>query len=90
MRVTKLRQCIEILEEAQGALTVQDLAAELDVTPERAEGLVDFWIRKGRIVIISDQNKCGSCGIRGECPLLTTLPVKYELADVDRVGSVVV
>lgn len=79
MSQTALRRFLSLFEESSGALSVRDLAQELGVSPERVEGMVDFWVRKGRIRVSSSLVDCGSCGERGTCPLAFGLPRTYEL-----------
>jgi hypothetical protein len=86
---TQLRQLMDLFEKAEGPLTLSNLAADLGVSRERVEGLVDFWLRKGRLKVNINLADCGSCGIRGECTLLLDQPVMYELADPGQVGEAV-
>lgn len=79
MSQSTLRRLLSLLEESSGALSVPYLAGELEVTPGRVEGLVDFWVRKGKIRVSSPGNGCGSCGISRDCPLIINLPRTYEL-----------
>ncbi len=80
---SSLRRLIDLLESSRGMLSIQDLARELDLSPGRVEGMVEFWIRKGRIQIVSGQPDCAACGIKGECSLAVDLPRVYELVHPD-------
>jgi hypothetical protein len=81
MSGTSLRRLLDLFEVSRGALSIPDLADELGVTPERAESMVDFWVRKGKIRVSSVLSDCGSCGVKGNCPLVFDLPQIYELAE---------
>ena len=56
---------------------------ELDVTPERAEGMVDFWIRKGQIRKLDKTTGCANCSLKGSCPQIYDLPKVYEMVGTD-------
>ena len=83
MAGTSLRRLLDLFQNSRGALSIPDLAAELGVTPARTESMVEFWIRKGKIRIVDSQSKCGSCGIKGDCPMVFAQPQIYELVDSD-------
>ena len=83
MSGTSLRRLLEIFEDLEGTFSIPYLAKELGVTAERAESLVEFWVRKGRIRVSNGITECESCGVRGECPLAFELPKVYELVDSD-------
>ena len=76
---TKLRKLITIFEDNTEPLSIHCLAKELDITPERVEGLVDFWVRKGRIKPSVGGSNCGSCGVIGDCPFVFDVAGMYEL-----------
>ena len=76
-----LRQMLEVFEESRGALSIPDLADELGITTERAESMIDFWVRKGKIRVSGVLSDCGSCAGKGECPLVFDLPRIYELVE---------
>lgn len=79
MSRTSLRRLLNLFEESQGALSIPYLAKELGVTTGRVESLVDFWVQKGKIRISTSLSACGSCGVKGDCPLVFDLPKVYEL-----------
>jgi hypothetical protein len=80
MSQSPLRQLLSLFENSSGALTVRFLAQELEVAPERVEGMVDFWVQKGKIRVSSSSSDCGSCGAQAACPLILNLPKTYVLA----------
>lgn len=79
MSQSTLSRLLTLFEESSGALSVRFLAQELGVTSERLEGMVDFWVRKGKIRVSAALTDCGSCGENGDCPLILTMPRTYEL-----------
>ena len=84
MSQSTLSRLLTLFEESSGALSVRFLAQELEVTSERLEGMVDFWIRKGKIRVSAALTDCGSCGVKGDCPLIMNMPRTFELvADAD-------
>jgi hypothetical protein len=85
MANSALSQLVKLLEESQGAISIQSLAQELEVTPERVESMMDYWIRKGRIRKSTDLIDCGSCGELESCPFILDMPKTYELIKDDGV-----
>jgi len=79
MATTTLRRLLTVFEESSGALTVQSLAAQLELRPERVESMVDFWVNKGRIRVSITPSDCGSCSSQGDCPYILEMPRTYEL-----------
>lgn len=79
MQGTQLRQLMDLFEKAEGPLTIPDLAVHLGATRGRVEGLVDFWVRKGRIQVSSSLSDCGHCSVKGDCQLVLESLRVYEL-----------
>jgi hypothetical protein len=77
--VSPLRRVLEVFERAGSPIALGQVARELDLPDERLEGMIEHWIRKGRIRE-SAQPDCGSCGVRGRCPFVMTMPRSLELA----------
>jgi hypothetical protein len=74
-----LQRVLTVFEETQTPITIQGIAQKLDISSERAESMLLFWQRKGRIRIIEESQNCESCGISGCCPIVVDLPRSYEL-----------
>ena len=74
-----LQKVLTIFEEIQTPITIQGVAQQLDISTERAESMLLFWQRKGRIRIIEESQNCGSCGVSGCCPFVVDLPRSYVL-----------
>ena len=79
MTTSTLGKLLSLFEDSSGALSVNSLARELDVSAGRAEEMVEFWIRKGRIRSSSTLTECGSCSTQGDCPFVLEMPRTYEL-----------
>lgn len=77
--MTLLREVLTALEEAEGPLRVSDLAARLNASPDAVAGMIDFWVRKGRLRVAGCLVDCGTCPA-DDCLLKTLrLPARYEL-----------
>ncbi len=74
-----LGNLLTIIEESSGAYSIQTLARELDVSPERVESMLEYWIRKGKIESSTNLTECGSCSSQGDCPFVLEMPRTYEL-----------
>ena len=79
MTTSKLSRLITLLEKSSGALSIRELARELELSQERVESMMDYWVRKGKIRVSAKLAECGSCGGKGDCPFVLELPRVYEL-----------
>jgi hypothetical protein len=66
-----LRQVLEALESVQGPVNLDDLSRRLGVERSALEGMINFWLRKGRLredYLAARPSVCasGTCG--GSCP----------------------
>lgn len=76
-----LRQVLTIFETAHGALSLPQVARELDISLERLDGMIQYWVRKGKIRNCLTAQQCGSCGFGDACPFVVDMPRIYELVD---------
>jgi hypothetical protein len=84
MTTSTLRQVLTIFEQADGALSLAHIARELEISTARLEGMLQYWVRKGRIREVVDLSSgCPSCGVSGECPFVMEMPRSYELTSDD-------
>jgi hypothetical protein len=83
MTQTTLRQVLTIFETTNRPLSLPQLAHELNVSPQRLDGMIQHWVRKGKIRASSSVTECGSCGHNGACPFVMEMPRSYELATPD-------
>lgn len=81
MATSTLRKLLTLIEDSSGAYSIQALARELDVTPARVEGMLEYWIRKGKINPSTNLTECGSCSAQGDCPFVLEMPRTYELVN---------
>ncbi|OAN45129.1 hypothetical protein A6A03_15540 [Chloroflexus islandicus] len=44
-----LYQILEILEQAEQPLSLAELSQRLQIEPSALEGMIAFWVRKGRL-----------------------------------------
>jgi hypothetical protein len=68
-----------MLETAQAPLSLPQMARELAVSPEQLEGMIQYWVRKGKIREGGGQMGCGDCGHNGACPFVVAMPRTFEL-----------
>lgn len=72
-----------IFETTSRPLSLPQIAHELDVSPERLEGMIQHWVRKGKIRESGSVTECGGCGHKGACPFVMAMPRSYELVTSD-------
>jgi DNA-binding IclR family transcriptional regulator len=65
-----LRQLLTIFNDAPGPLSLDLLAAQLDLEPAVLEGMLAELVRMGRLVRIEDRAavSCAACGHANGCP----------------------
>jgi hypothetical protein len=77
---------LDAIEQAGGPLSLRSLSRDLSIEPAALEGMVDFWVRKGRLRVqdggaeACSAGGCGGCNAGPDgCPLMLHLPRRYEL-----------
>jgi hypothetical protein len=84
MTKSTLSQVLTAFEDNRGPLTMNQIAGSLDISIARLEGMIQYWVRKGKLretILLSD---CGTCGRGpGDCPFTIELPRTYELVTED-------
>lgn len=88
-----LQQILSEIESAQGTINLAELARKLAVQPSALEGMIDFWVKKGKIKRENDQDaaldRCnagtcsGGCPGPNGCPFIMTMPTTYSLTTPD-------
>ncbi len=89
-----LRQVLREIEAAQGSINLNDLSHKLGIERSALEGMIQFWVRKGRLKDDERENKqifaeCGdgSCGVSCPgpqgCPFITKLPRTFTVTLYD-------
>lgn len=75
-----LRAVLTAFEQSKAPLSLAQLAADLSVPPAILEGMIDFWVRKGRLQETGTVGSaCAACGHGKSCPLVVKTPRRYEL-----------
>jgi hypothetical protein len=59
-----LYQILEALEAANGPVSLDELSRQLQIEPGALEGMIAFWVRKGRL---KDTAVSGCAGSRRGC-----------------------
>jgi hypothetical protein len=83
LMATTLREVLKAFENARGPLSLNDMARSLDITPSMLDGMIDYWVRKGKIRECSGGSACASCGSAKNCAYSPTMPRRYELVTDD-------
>ncbi|MFN2134547.1 MAG: FeoC-like transcriptional regulator [Candidatus Promineifilaceae bacterium] len=84
MSKSTLSQVLAAFEENRGPVTLAQIARKLDLSQVRLEGMIQYWVRKGKLREIASFKECGSCGNGPEsCPFVVELPRSYELVTAD-------
>jgi hypothetical protein len=67
-----LRQLITLFNDAPGPLSLDLLAAQLELEPAVLAGMLAELVRMGRLVRIEDRGvvSCAACGSQGFCPYI--------------------
>ena len=80
MSQSTLRQVLTVFENADGPLSMSQIAHELGVSMPRLEGMIRYWVRKGELRESSSPTNCGTCGSQEGCAFVLDMPRSYELA----------
>ncbi len=71
-----LREVLDTFEQSE-PLTLAQVARQLGVEASALDGMIQFWVNKGKLREVSNQG-CASCGIQHGCPVLAAVPRRYE------------
>ncbi|MEZ4519241.1 MAG: FeoC-like transcriptional regulator [Chloroflexota bacterium] len=80
MAQSKLRQVLAAFEENTGPKSLSQIAHDLEITQPQLEGMIAYWVRRGKIREVADLSECPTCGRDDGCPFVLELPKSYELA----------
>lgn len=84
MSKSTLSQVLTAFEGSQGPLTMKQIAGDLGISQARLEGMIQYWVRKGKLREAISYTDCGTCGRGpGDCPFTLELPRTYELVTED-------
>jgi hypothetical protein len=79
MTQSTLRQVLTMFETAVAPISLPQMAHELGVSLERLEGMLQHWVRKGKIRESGAATECGSCGHKDGCAFVMEMPRSFEL-----------
>lgn len=91
-----LQQVLQAIEAANGPVHIKELARQLNIEPGALEGMIQFWVRKGRLqevgsdhIICSGEAPChlGSCTEPSDCPFELARPRAFSLTPENKTGS---
>jgi len=81
-----LSEILQAVASAKGPLSLRRLSKQLGVEPSALEGMILYWVRKGRIRIEAESPQTatacasGHCGL--SCPGPTRCPFFIQLPDM--------
>jgi len=76
-----LRQVLNAFESADEPQPLNAMARALGVSPGMLQGMIEYWVRKGRLREASSEfSQCQTCGGAEGCPFVVKMPRRYELA----------
>jgi len=86
-----LRQVLHEIESAVGPMDLDALSRKLEVERSALQGMIEYWVRKGRLR--EDFLACASTGCGASCPgaqscvLVTQLPRTFAIrTSTDQAG----
>ena len=82
-----LNQVLREIETAQGPITVRELSRKLEIEANALEGMIQFWVRKGRIQDDDAPKSCNeeigdcstSCCGTTNCTFIAKMPKTYSI-----------
>jgi hypothetical protein len=82
-----LREVLRAFETARGPLSLNDIARDLDITPAMLDGMITYWVRKGKIRPAVSAPACTSCAsAKSCCTFSPNVPRSYLLVTGDSAG----
>ena len=85
-----LQRVLREIESAGETLSLDELSRRLDIEPGALEGMIQFWVRKGRIredtgtdcdLGACETGGCGcSCPGPNDCPFIAKMPRTYTFS----------
>jgi hypothetical protein len=91
--MSTLRRVLDEIQSARGPVSLAELSRRLDIEQSALEGMIEFWIQKGRLhadLFLSTPASCtsdrcdASCPQAGGCNLMTNSPRTISLAREDK------
>lgn len=87
-----LGRVLRELQDGKGTLRLEDLARRMEIEPSALKGLIDFWVRKGRLTLAADEDApsavcasaCGpACPGAAQCVFVARMPAIYSVKLVE-------
>lgn len=88
-----LHQVLQEIENSQGSINLNDLSRKLSIERSALEGMIEYWVRKGRIkddereqeqiFATCQPGNCGGCQGPQGCPFIMKMPRTYSLTLYD-------
>lgn len=84
-----LHQVLYEVEHAHGPVLLTDLSRKLGLAPSALQGMLEFWVRKGRlrgdgdsaVACTTGSSHCGSgCGGSDTCAFVAKMPRSYTVS----------
>ncbi len=80
MSKSTLGQVLDAFVNSRGPLTISQISRDLNVSQVQLEGMIQYWVRKGKLRESSSYSSCGTCGHSEDgCPFVLEMPHAYEL-----------
>ena len=81
---SQLREVLNRFSDQSTPLSINQMARDLKLEPGVLLGMIDYWVRKGKLREVKDNGEgCTTCGVKGACPFVVTMPRYYELVTAD-------
>ena len=85
---TTLRAVLNTFQHTREPLSLAQMARDLDIPMGMLEGMIEYWIRKGKIREVGSaaacgSTICGSCSSAKSCGYAPNLPRSYEFVRED-------
>ena len=81
-----LKLVLETVEASKGPIHVAELGQQLGIERSALEGMIDYWVRKGRLydsegmTCAPESGLCSSsCAGAAKCAFLAKMPRAYEV-----------
>lgn len=85
---SQLREVLNHFDAQSAPLSVNRLAKEMGITPGVLHGMIDYWVRKGKLrEVTSTGETCHTCGVKSACPFIVHLPRYYERVQAGDMGA---
>jgi hypothetical protein len=87
-----LSQVLHEIESAHGPITTGELSRKMGIDPAALDGMIQFWVRKGRLQMDEKQTSetncsCGtlssSCAPISDCVFIAKMPNSYSVTNRD-------